>query len=637
MGAPLSLVLAGLYSCGGDELSLPNEGQPARISVLRGNGQSGTIGEPLGDSLVVRVLDRFGQPVGGVQVTWTAVVGGSVNPATSTTSSKGDAATERVLGTELGTYVTTAAVAGAEGAPEPAVFITTGVAAQLALTVAPAATAVSGVPLDPQPVLQLRDTAGNDVARGGVVVTAQLAAGDASLDGDTTATSDETGRVAFADLTIRGAPGVQTLAFVAEGFAPATAIVGLGVGSPASIAGTAGDGQSAVVASAVATAPAVVVRDADGNALAGIPVMFKVTGGGGSLSGANPVTGNDGIAAVSKWTLGPKAGANTVSATISGLDLSGSPVVFGATATPGPLDPDKTTVDAAPATITASGGSSQSTITVSARDGYDNPIPGLAVTLSASGTGNTLSQPAGPTRSDGSITGLLSAASPGDRVVSAVVAGTAVSQTATVTVTSGAPSPVRSTASVPAGKAGEATLVEIRLKDAQGNDVPGQAGAIAVSVAGANPKSAVAASDDGGGRYTATYTPTKAGSDKVQVKVSGTGLPGSPYASTVMPGATDARMSQAVVPACVESSQLPAKVTVTAYDAFGNRIAHGGDGFEIRVNQGVILKPNDNGNGTYTAALALAVGVFRVDITLAGKAVDESPYQIVVPFPFSGC
>ncbi len=605
--------------------------------MLRGNGQSGTIGEPLGDSLVVRVLDRFGQPVGGVQVTWTAVVGGSVNPPTSMTSSNGEAATERVLGIELGTYVTTAAVTGVEGAPEPAVFITTGVAAQLALTVAPPATATSGVPLDPQPVLQLQDTAGNDIAREGVVVTAQLSAGDATLDGGTTATSDAAGRIAFAGLTIRGAPGVQTLAFVAEGFAPATASVGLGVGSPASIAGTAGDGQSAVVASAVATAPAVLVRDADGNALAGIPVTFKVTGGAGSLTGANPVTGGDGIAAVGGWTLGRKAGTNTVAATISGLAVSGSPVVFGATATPGPVDAGKTTVDAAPATITASGGSSKSTITVTARDAYDNPIPGLAVTLSATGTGNSLTQPVDQTRSDGSATGLLSAASPGDRIVSAVVAGTAVSQTATVTVTAGAPSAARSTASVPGGKAGEATLVEIRLEDAQGNDVPGQAGAIAVSVSGANPQSAVAASDEGGGRYAATYTPTRAGTDKVQVKVSGTALPSSPFASAVVPGATDPGMSQAIVPACVESSQLPAKVTVTAFDAFGNRIAHGGDDFQIRVNQGVILKPTDNGNGTYSAALALTVGVFRVDITLGGKGVDESPYQIVVPFPFSGC
>ena len=31
------------------------------------------------------------------------------------------------------------------------------------------------------------------------------------------------------------------------------------------------------------------------------------------------------------------------------------------------------------------------------------------------------------------------------------------------------------------------------------------------------------------------------------------------------------------------------------------------------------------------------MGVFRVDVTLDGAAVADSPYQLVVPFPFSGC
>ena len=86
----------------------------------------------------------------------------------------------------------------------------------------------------------------------------------------------------------------------------------LGVGAPASIEATAGSEQSAAVATAVATPPAVLVRDEDGNPLGGIPVTFKVTGGGGSLDGANPVTGSDGVATVGGWTLGQKVGANTL-------------------------------------------------------------------------------------------------------------------------------------------------------------------------------------------------------------------------------------------------------------------------------------------------------------------------------------
>jgi adhesin/invasin len=381
----------------------------------------------------------------------------------------------------------------------------------------------------------------------------------------------------------------------------------------------------------------VVVRDEDGNLLGGIPVTFKVTVGGGSLDGANPVTGSDGVATVGRWTLGQKVGANTLEATLSGLDVSGSPVVFTATGTPGPVSSGKSQVRAAPATITASGGSSRSTITVTARDAFDNPIPGLAVTLSATGTGNTLTQPATLTGGNGSTTGLLSATTPGNRVVSAMIAGTAVTRTATIAVSPGAPSATRSSATVPDGTAGKGTTIEIRLRDAQGNDAPDQASAIAVSVSGANSRGSVSAADQGGGRYTATYTPEKAGTDQVRVRISGTAVPGSPFASAVQAGDADPGSSQAVVPACVESDDLPAKITITAFDAFGNRVTRGGDDFQIRVSPGTSFKPTDNGDGTYAARLNLDIGVFRIDITLDGKPIKGSPYQILVPFPFSGC
>ncbi len=636
VAARLALLLTGLAACGG-ELTLPNQGQPSQITAVRGNRQSGTTGEPLGDSLVVRVADGFGDPVVGVEVTWTAEVGGSVSPATSVTSSSGEAGTQRMLGTTLGTYVTTAELRGIQHPPEPAVFLATGVAARLALAVAPPAVAVAGVPLSPQPVLQLQDADGNDVAREGVTVTAQISSGGGTLAGGTTATSDPTGRVTFTDLAFGGSPGTRTLAFTADGFASATAAVALGVGAPAAMEAAAGDAQSAAVATAVAVPPAVLVRDADGNPLAGIPVTFRVTGGGGRLTGATPVTGADGVAAAGGWTLGQKAGANAVAATLSGLDVSGSPVTFTAMATPGALDAGNSGVSASPAAITASSGSSRSTITVTARDGFDNPIPGATVTLSATGDGNALTQPAQPTGSDGATTGVLSATAPGDHVVSATIGGTPIAETATVTVSAGTPSAARSVATVPEGTAGQGTSVEIRLKDAQGNDVTGRASVISVSVSGANPKSSLSVTDQGGGRYTAAYTPTKAGTDRVQVRVSGTAVSGSPFSSAVRAGPTDAGKSAAAVPGCVESSQLPARITITAFDAFGNRITRGGDAFRIRVNEGPAITPSDAGDGGYTAALNLPVGIYRVDVTLDGAPVADSPYQLVVPFPFSGC
>jgi adhesin/invasin len=632
--APLLLLAA----CGGGDLTLPNEGQPSALTVARGNNQSGTIGEALIDSLVVRVTDGFDDPVAGVTVVWSAPIetGGTVDPATSVTSADGYASTERVLGPAVGTYVTRAQVTGVADPPEPVVFTTTGVAARLSFVAEPPATAATGVTLDPQPVLQLQDASGEDIARGDVVVTVQISAGGGTLSGTTTATSTPEGRVAFTDLAIRGSPGTRTLIFAADGFASATALVAVGVGAPASIESAAGGGESAVVGTAVPTPPAVLVRDADGNPLPGIPVSFKVTAGSGTANGKTPVTGSDGVATVGGWTLGPKVGANTLEATLSGLEVSGSPVVFTATGTPGPVSAATSLVVADPAQISASAGTSASTITVTARDAFENPIPDLAVTLSATGTGNTLTQPGAPTGSDGTTTGTLSATLPGDRVVSAVIDGVAVTQTATVRVSAGAPVAGQSSATVPGGTAGQVTTIQILLKDAQGNPVEGRRDAVAVAISGANTVNQVPVTDQGGGAYTASYTPQKSGSDAIAVKVSGTALTGS-LTSTVIAGPPSAQTSSVDMPSHVTvfPNELPVHLEITAFDALGNRITRGGANFEVRVEDGEEGDPldlTDNRDGTYTTTFNPGTGVFLVHVRLDGVELKDSPFQLIVSF-----
>jgi hypothetical protein len=65
--------------------------------------------------------------------------------------------------------------------------------------------------------------------------------------------------------------------------------------------------------------PSVIVRDENGNPLAGATVVFSVTSGDGAVSGASVTTGSDGVATVGTWTLGPTASTNTVDATVAGL------------------------------------------------------------------------------------------------------------------------------------------------------------------------------------------------------------------------------------------------------------------------------------------------------------------------------
>src|SRR4029453_3111250 len=62
------LAAATLVSCGGDDLVLPSEGEPAAISVGAGNERSGRAAEALADPVVIEVTDVSGRPVPGATV-----------------------------------------------------------------------------------------------------------------------------------------------------------------------------------------------------------------------------------------------------------------------------------------------------------------------------------------------------------------------------------------------------------------------------------------------------------------------------------------------------------------------------------------------------------------------------------------
>jgi hypothetical protein len=90
--------------------------------------------------------------------------------------------------------------------------------------------------------------------------------------------------------------------------------------------------QSGFLGSLVAENPEVLLRDANGEPLAGVTVKFLVTQGGGSISNAATVSGPQGRATAGAWTLGPYPGVNTVVGSVEGV----GGVLFKAEATPVP-------------------------------------------------------------------------------------------------------------------------------------------------------------------------------------------------------------------------------------------------------------------------------------------------------------
>src|SRR3954447_7341189 len=95
--------LLAVTACGGDDILLPRDGEPAHIAVFHGNDQSAAVGQPLQEALVAEVTDPAGRPVQGVEVTFGAPVGAVVDPATPVkTDAAGHAAVQYTLSTTAG-------------------------------------------------------------------------------------------------------------------------------------------------------------------------------------------------------------------------------------------------------------------------------------------------------------------------------------------------------------------------------------------------------------------------------------------------------------------------------------------------------------------------------------------------------
>src|SRR5437667_305910 len=271
-------------------------------------------------------------------------------------------------------------------------------------------------------------------------------------------------RVAFGGIMMAAWSGV------AGDFAQAvdTSMSRSGFGA-ASAEALVGPGAMPVNAGALGYAVPATARDAGGTPVSGVNVVLSATGSGNTLTQPAGPTNASGVAT---GTLSSTvAGTKTVSATAGGVAITQTAAV---TVTAGGVSASQSTVTASPTSITA--GSGTSTITVTARDANGNPVSGATVTLSATGSGNTLTQPAGPTNASGVATGTLSSTVPETKTISATAGGVAVTQTAAVTVTAGGVSASQSTvtASPTSITAGSGTSkITVTARDASGNPLSG--------------------------------------------------------------------------------------------------------------------------------------------------------------------
>jgi len=164
--------------------------------------------------------------------------------------------------------------------------------------------------------------------------------------------------------------------------------------TPNTIVVNAGNNQVGAAGAALPESLAVIVSDQNGEPLAGIDVGFAVTAGGGSVSPTSRRTNASGIAKT-RYTLGPNAGTQTVSATA--IDFGLTPAQFSAISQiNGAVNMANSTTGVLTDTIDAVKAES---LTVLVTDQTAAPVAGVTVTWGS--TGGIVSATAVPTNAAG--------------------------------------------------------------------------------------------------------------------------------------------------------------------------------------------------------------------------------------------
>ncbi|NJD10281.1 MAG: hypothetical protein FIB01_07490, partial [Gemmatimonadetes bacterium] len=348
-------------------------GAPASLQVLTGDGQSATVAQAVAIPPAVVVRDAFGNAVAGATVQFSVTEGSGQVTGASVLSDAGG--TARVggwtLGTRVGSNRLTASVTGAL----PAVFSATGTpgpAAALARDAGAGQTGGAGQLLAVAPAVLVSDGYGNPVPN--AEVTFSAASGTVT---GAVARSDALGVARVGGWRLGLLAGTQTLEARAGSL-----LVTFGAtatpGGPAVLEIVAGQGQAAVAGTPVPVRPAVLVRDAGGNVVAGAAVRFTATVGNGTVNGGTVVSGLDGVATVGGWTLGPLAGGNRLVASITGVTSA----IFNATGLTGPAA--RIVKVAGDLQIVTAGTAVPVRPTVRVTDLHGNPVGGITVNFEPS-------------------------------------------------------------------------------------------------------------------------------------------------------------------------------------------------------------------------------------------------------------
>ncbi len=358
-------------------------GTPASAVAASATEQTGEAGADVSAPPAVRVLDRSGQPIAGVAVTFSVVAGaGEVAGASQRTGTDGRAAVERWrLGPVPGENAVVAAIDGL-----PAIrFVATGRAgppARIDILAGDGQSGVAGATLPVRLAVRVVDRNGNPVQAGTAVTFTVIEGGGSAAPA--TASTDANGR-AETVFTLGRTIGRNIVRAGAQGVSQSPQFTATATaGQAASLRVVSGNGQTAVAGEVLAQPIVVEALDANGNPVgAGTVVRFEALGANPGAFGPLLATTDAAGRASAQWRLGPRVGPNSGSAA---LPAAGAPIPLSATGTAGPAA--ALHVVSGDQQVAIAGYEVAAPIVVRATDANGNAV-GAGVTIHFDGPGST--------------------------------------------------------------------------------------------------------------------------------------------------------------------------------------------------------------------------------------------------------
>jgi len=363
---------------------------PTALFVVTEPSPTAPSGVAFAQQPVVEIRDNLGNPAPTSGTLVTAAIasgGGTLLGATAlATNGSGQAVfTDLAISGTPGPRTLSFTASGLAGATSSAINLGAPPPGALKILTEPSSTAVSGVVLPGQPVVEFTDVEGGPIS--GATITATINNGPAgsSLSG-ATALTDASGVASFSALAITGGAGSYTLRFQSGDVAVTSATVTINP-VPVKLVLAPAPGASATSGAPLPTQPAVQIADGNGVAVpaAGATVTVVIASGpsGATLAGASAVSDAAGLATFSGLAITGLIGTYTLRFQSTGLtSVTSGNIVLGVGA-PALLtmftEPPKTAIN-----DQALGNSS----VVRVRDAGGNSIPNIVVTAAlASGAG----------------------------------------------------------------------------------------------------------------------------------------------------------------------------------------------------------------------------------------------------------